>query len=61
HVTETDLRINIPQIDNRYFLSGQHRMRIVLTQDERNRRPCQSSGYGEVRDYTVQIIQKPAY
>ncbi|CAF3452688.1 unnamed protein product [Rotaria socialis] len=61
HVTETDLRINIPQIDNRYFLSGQHRMRIILTQDERNRRPCQSSGYGEVRDYTVQIMQKPAY
>lgn len=60
-ITDADLNINIPQIDNRYYLSGQHRMRIVLAQDQANRKPCQNSGFGEARDYTVQILQKPSY
>ncbi|CAF4027033.1 unnamed protein product [Rotaria sp. Silwood2] len=60
-MTQNDISFTIPQIDGRYYLDGQHRMRIVLTQDTRNRKPCQNTGYGEVRDYTVQIIQTPAY
>lgn len=36
-------------------------MRIILTQDERNRQACYSTGYGEARDYTIQIYQKPSY
>lgn len=59
--THLDLNINIPQIDGRTHLEGQHRMRIVLVHDDRNRRACQSSGYGEVRDYTVNIMRKPYY
>lgn len=53
-----DVRIDIPRISSRSFVGGQHRMRIVLSQDERNRRPCYSSGYGEARDYLVQIVSK---
>jgi hypothetical protein len=56
-----DLSITIPKIDRRNYASEQHRMRIVLTQDERNRKPCYGTGYGEARDYTIQIISKPAY
>ena len=59
--TQYDLNIAIPKIDGRVYFSEQHRMRIVMTQDERNRKPCYSTGYGEVRDYTVQIIPKPMY
>ncbi|CAF3002432.1 unnamed protein product [Rotaria sp. Silwood2] len=60
-MTRYDLSIAIPGIDDRYYFSGQHRMRIVLSQDERNRKPCQATGYGEVRDYTVQIMQTTAH
>ncbi|CAF3216515.1 unnamed protein product [Rotaria sp. Silwood2] len=60
-MAQRDLNITIPQIDGKYYWGGHHRMRIVLTQDERSRNPCQISGYGEVRDYTVQIAQKPVY
>jgi hypothetical protein len=56
-----DLRITIPKIDGRSYLAGQHRMRIILTQDEQDRKPCYNSGYGEARDYTVQITPKPLY
>jgi hypothetical protein len=58
HTTDYNLSIVIPKIDGRNYLEGQHRMRIVLTSDERNRKPCHNTGYGEVRDYTVQIISK---
>jgi len=61
HRTQYDLRINIPKIDDRNYLDGHLRMRIVLTQHEHNRRPCYNSGYGEARDYTVQLIPKPTY
>ncbi|CAF2949744.1 unnamed protein product [Rotaria sp. Silwood2] len=60
-MTQNDVSFTIPQIDGRYHVGGQHRMRVVIAQDERNRKPCQNTGYGEVRDYTVQIIQKPGY
>ena len=53
-----DVRIDIPRMDGRSYVGGQHRMRILLSQDERNRRPCYASGYGEARDYMVQIIPK---
>ena len=53
-----DIRIDIPRIGGRSFSGGQHRLRIVLSQDERNRRPCYSNGYGEARDFLVQIIPK---
>jgi hypothetical protein len=56
-----DLSITIPNINGRNHLDGQHRMRIVLTQDGRYRKPCQNTGYGEARDYTVQIVRKPGY
>jgi hypothetical protein len=59
--TEYDLNIVIPKIDGRNYLNGQHRMRIILTQDERTRKSCYNTGYGEARDYTVQIISKPTY
>ncbi|CAF1056861.1 unnamed protein product [Rotaria sordida] len=59
--TRNDISFTVPQIDGRYNVGGQHRMRVVLVQDERYRQPCQNTGYGEVRDYTVQIIQKPGY
>ena len=59
--TEYELSIAIPKIDGRNYLNGQHRMRIVLTSDKQNRKPCQNTGYGEARDYTVQIIPKPMY
>ncbi|CAF4030022.1 unnamed protein product [Rotaria sordida] len=58
HMTQSDISFTIPQIDGRYYVGGQHRARIVLVQDTRNRKPCQNNGYGEVRDYTVNIIQK---
>ncbi|CAF4266292.1 unnamed protein product, partial [Rotaria sordida] len=57
--TRNDISFTVPQIDGRCNVGGQHRMRVVLVQDERYRQPCQNTGYGEVRDYTVQIIQKP--
>jgi len=56
-----DIRIAIPNIGGRSYLNEQHRMRIVLTQDEINRKPCYNTGYGEARDYTVQIIPKRVY
>ncbi|CAF4364378.1 unnamed protein product, partial [Rotaria sordida] len=56
--TQSDISFTIPQIDGRYYVGGQHRVRIVLVQDTRNRKPCQNTGYGEVRDYTVNIIRK---
>ncbi|CAF5053368.1 unnamed protein product, partial [Rotaria sp. Silwood1] len=58
HMTQSDISLTIPQIDGRYYVGGQHRMRIVLVQDARNRKACQNSDYGEVRDYTVNIIPK---
>ncbi len=56
-----DFTINIPNIDGRNYINGQHRMRIVLSQDETNRKPCYNTGYGEVRDYTIQIGPKYIY
>jgi hypothetical protein len=56
-----DLTISIPKIDGRNYLSAQHRMRIILSQDVRSRKPCYSIGYGEARDYTVQIISNSEY
>ncbi|CAF1054101.1 unnamed protein product [Adineta steineri] len=58
YTTQYDLSLVIPKIDDNNYLSQQHRMRILLTQDKRNIKPCYSTGYGEVRDYTVQIISK---
>ena len=60
-ISEYDLRIVIPQIDARNNYNGPYRMRIIVSADERNRKPCYNAGYGEARDYTVQIIPKPAY
>ncbi|CAF2523185.1 unnamed protein product [Rotaria sp. Silwood2] len=60
-ITRYNLTITIPKIDGKDYLNGQHRMRIVVSQDKRNRKPCQAIGYGEVRDYSVRIIQKVAY
>jgi hypothetical protein len=56
-----DLSIAIPQIDGQNYLDGPHRMRIVLARDENNRQSCYNAGYGEARDYTVDIIRKPYY
>lgn len=56
-----DLNIAIPKVDGRTYLSEQHRMRIVLSQDDRSRKPCYSTGYGEARDYTVQILSNSGY
>ncbi|CAF1526370.1 unnamed protein product, partial [Didymodactylos carnosus] len=42
--TQYDLSINIPRTDGRDYLDGQHRMRIVLTRDGRNRIPCYNTG-----------------
>ncbi|UJR23071.1 hypothetical protein I4U23_026095 [Adineta vaga] len=59
--TQYDLSIAVPKLNERSQSSEQHRLRIVLVQDERNRKPCYSGGYGEVRDYTVSIIPKSGY
>ena len=59
--SQYDLSITIPQVDGRNNLDGNHRMRVILTQDARYRKPCQNTGYGEARDYTVQIVRKPIY
>ena len=58
---EYDLRITIPQTDGRNYLTGQHRMRIILSADQAMRRSCYSTGYGEARDYTVQIERRLEY
>ncbi|CAF4871237.1 unnamed protein product [Rotaria sp. Silwood1] len=60
-MTQSDIGFIIPQLDGRHYVGGQHRMRIVLVQDARNRKGCQNTGYGEVRDYTVQIIETRTY
>lgn len=59
--TRYDISINIPQIDGRTNVDGQHQMRVILTQDGQNRKPCYNSGYGEARDYTVHIRSKRDY
>lgn len=56
-----DLSIHIPQIDGQNYRDGSHRMRIVLTKHENNLQACYNSGYGEARDYTVNISQKKQY
>jgi len=61
HRSQYDITIRIPRIDARNYLDGQHQMRILLTQDEHNRKACYNTGYGEVRDYTIQIVSKPPY
>lgn len=58
---EYDLRIAIPQADGRNYLTGQHRMRIILSADQTMRRSCYSTGNGEARDYTVQIERRLEY
>ena len=55
---QIDVSINIPEIDGRQYLPGEHRMRLVVTEDETNRRPCNNFAYGEARDYTVRIRRK---
>lgn len=52
------LTMYIPAIDGRYYLAGQHRMRIVLNHKEPSRGPCQNGGFGEARDYTIQVVPK---
>jgi hypothetical protein len=56
-----DFSIAVPKIHGENYLDGPHRMRIILTRDENNRKPCYNAGYGEARDYTVHIIRKPYY
>ena len=56
---EYTLSIAIPEIDRENGIRELHRMRIVLTRDENNRTPCYNNGYGEARDYTVQISPNP--
>lgn len=58
---EYDLSFAISQIDAENYRDGPHRMRIVMTTEETNRKPCYSTGHGEVRDYTVDIIRKQYY
>lgn len=55
---QRDLRLSIPAIDGRNTVAGQHRMRVILSHDDRSRGACQNSGSGEARDYSVRIIQK---
>ncbi|CAF3256851.1 unnamed protein product [Rotaria sp. Silwood2] len=55
------LRIAIPKIDGKNNVGELHRIRVILTRDENNRKPCYNVGYGEARDYTVHILQKSYY
>jgi hypothetical protein len=55
------LSIVIPEIDTASYVGDLHRMRVVLTRDDKNRKPCYNNGYGEVRDYMVHISQTPYY
>ena len=55
------LSIIIPEIDRESYVDEPHRMRIVVTKDANNRKPCYNDGYGEARDYTVHVSQNPPY
>jgi hypothetical protein len=57
--TVYDFSISIPGVDGRNIIEGSHRMRVLLTRDYNNRKSCYSVGYGEARDYTIQIVRKP--
>ena len=55
-----NIPISIPTSDVRRNYQGRHRIRLLLTEDERNRKPCSNSGYGEARDYTIEILPQIA-
>ncbi|CAF1298282.1 unnamed protein product [Rotaria magnacalcarata] len=54
-----DLNIAIPQTNGENRIVEPHIMRILLTREPNNRKPCYSDGYGEARDYTVHILRHP--
>ena len=56
----SDFRLNlvIPELDARYHSNGRHRMRIIMTTNEQTLQPCYNTGYGEARDYSVQILSR---
>lgn len=55
------LSLTIPVIDREIYAGEPHRMRVILTSDENNHKPCYNNGYGEARDYMVHISQNPYY
>ncbi|CAF0730457.1 unnamed protein product [Adineta steineri] len=54
-----DVNIAIPQIHQINNAVEPYRMRVILTSDQSNRKPCYNTGYGEARDYTVYILRAP--
>jgi hypothetical protein len=53
-----DLQIYIPIINDNYIRTRQHRMRIVVMQNENYQRTCGRTDYNETRDYTVNIVPR---
>ncbi len=56
-----DFNIFISEIERENYIDGPHRMRIILTREKDNLKPCFNAGYGEARDYTIHITRKPYY
>ncbi|UJR17248.1 hypothetical protein I4U23_004143 [Adineta vaga] len=54
-----DLNIDIPVINRYNMIDEPHIMRVMLSRDSYNRKPCHNGGHGEARDYTVYIIRQP--
>jgi hypothetical protein len=56
-----DLQIYVPIINDNYIRTRQHRMRIVVMQNENYQRTCGRTDYNETRDYTVNIVPRTRY
>jgi hypothetical protein len=56
-----DMQIYVPTIDSRYMTNRQHRMRIVVLDNENYRRTCGRTDYTETREYMVNIIPRARY
>ena len=52
-----DLSIIIPSISDYNMMNVPHTMRVILNRDPYNRKACHNDGYGEARDYIVQILR----
>lgn len=55
-----DLQISIPLVDHHQIKAGSHRMRVQVIPSETYTKKCGVSDYSEIREYTVNIIQKDA-
>ncbi|CAF4018650.1 unnamed protein product [Rotaria magnacalcarata] len=52
-ISQYTFNISIPKLDGRNELIEQYRMRIVLSQGERNLNPYGANGRSDVQDYAI--------